>query len=1176
MAMAAEEKNSYYYVNGQRVPLVREPSVYAVKFARGEKSDSPTLSRQHSRLLREESENIYFVPNYGLQIYRIIPRVSRSEEEKKQNIKSFSRSVEELNKESAVEYAAPAFRRTADSPELMYATNRFVVQFKPDVRQQQIDDLNAQHGVTCLEELGYCENGYLLQAPAGSGEHSAVALANAYYESGLCLFANPDFVRKTHFRDATPRPRVYEVAHDLGITNESLMEILHDMHVDVKSHMSTVEEDIRAEVRKQLRQGGYAQGATSRAAVGVPTPATYAEREVAERTQYLSEQWHLTMAKVTDAWSRVTRGSSAIKICVMDDGIDVDHPEFSGKVTRQYDFAANVENARPKTADDNHGTACAGVATARGQKALGAAPDCSLIAMRTPSFLGVADEAQMFRRAAEWGADIISCSWGPTDGTRSADPLPDSTRAAINYCVTQGRGGKGIPIFWAAGNGNESVSLDGYAVNPDVIAVAASTSNETRAWYSDFGPEIWVCAPSSGDRSLGERRIFTVDRTGNAGYNTGDSTLGDVAGDYTNNFGGTSSATPLVAGIAGLMLSAAPNLTHRQVRDILKNTADRIGGSSSYNSSGHSNEYGYGRVNALAAAQRARDLSSGGSSTTPGTGVRPSIIGPSTHPRISGAPTFQISPGANSFYAVEVATSAELFDQIGHGSERSQSNFYGSWSDTALLNAASYILPTAVWDRLKTADRLYFRIFTSTSSSDWVNYQVSTPDSQVSSAPSIQITGASTGTTPSTGGPTITGPASLDRSAGAPTFQIGTGSNTHYAVEVATRADLFDQNGHGAERTTNNFYGSWSDTALMSSLTYRLPTAVWDRLKSTSRLYYRVFTSADASSWVNYAVSTPDSQAANAQSIQIAGVTTGTTPAAGGALSISGPLSHDRASGAPTFQVNTGRNRFYAVEVAMRADLFDQNGHGSERTSSNFYGSWSDTALMSASTYTLSSAAWNRFKNADRLYYRLYTSSSQTNWVDFEVSTPDSQAISAPSVQLTGVASRTVATKFGERTLSAASGPTILGPEAYERGALAPTFAVSPGANGYYAVEVATESHLLCSAHYAGQRNDNNFFASWQRGVTQANGDTTYTLPSDAWQRLRTSERLFYSVVTTADPNAWTNYECSTSDDNYDQVPWINLRGGAVAKLDLTPPDIELPRYTTDRSSDERLWWEQA
>ena len=136
----------------------------------------------------------------------------------------------------------------------------------------------------------------------------------------------------------------------------------------------------------------------------------------AERANYLTEQWHLKTAKVTDAWE-ITRGSPDITIAIFDDGTEVTHPEFAGKLASQYDFANHTANGTPKASTDNHGTACAGVATAKGIQAYGAAPDCKLMAVRTPDYLGVADEADMFRWAADNGADIISCSWGPEDGT---------------------------------------------------------------------------------------------------------------------------------------------------------------------------------------------------------------------------------------------------------------------------------------------------------------------------------------------------------------------------------------------------------------------------------------------------------------------------------------------------------------------------------------------------------------------------------------------------------------------------------------------------------------------------------------------------------------------------------------------------------------------------------------
>jgi subtilase family serine protease len=87
----------------------------------------------------------------------------------------------------------------------------------------------------------------------------------------------------------------------------------------------------------------------------------------------------------------------------------------------------------------------------------------------------------------------------------------------------------------------------------------------------------------------------------------------DEEGNYTNKFGGTSSATPLVAGIAALMLSINEDLTLTQVKDILMKTADKIGDSSTYSyneTTGltHSDYFGYGRVNALRAVQMAEKL----------------------------------------------------------------------------------------------------------------------------------------------------------------------------------------------------------------------------------------------------------------------------------------------------------------------------------------------------------------------------------------------------------------------------------------------------------------------------------------------------------------------------------------------------------------------------------------
>jgi subtilisin-like proprotein convertase family protein len=93
---------------------------------------------------------------------------------------------------------------------------------------------------------------------------------------------------------------------------------------------------------------------------------------------------------------------------------------------------------------------------------------------------------------------------------------------------------------------------------------------------------------------------------GPSGYNPGQTSKGDVAGNYTNSFGGTSSASPGAAGVAALILSRNPNLRWDEVREIMKNCCDKIdtqGGN--YDANGHSPKYGYGRLNAKTAVELA-------------------------------------------------------------------------------------------------------------------------------------------------------------------------------------------------------------------------------------------------------------------------------------------------------------------------------------------------------------------------------------------------------------------------------------------------------------------------------------------------------------------------------------------------------------------------------------------
>lgn len=342
-------------------------------------------------------------------------------------------------------------------------------------------------------------------------------------------------------------------------------------------------------------------------------------------------QWHLKTTAISgvlinagvkaDLAQKLTMGEN-VTVALIDDGFDIDHPEFNqpGKVVHSRDITSNSNDPRPKNNYNNHGTACAGVATAAGIKASGVAPNAMLMPVRLSSNLGSMAEANAFKWAADHSADIISCSWGPEDGNWSDpdDPvhtsetgLPDSTRLAIDYAISHGRNGKGCVIIFAAGNGNEDIKYDGYASYDKVIAVSACNDTNKRSIYSDYGERVWCSFPSSdfGYSPFNHpvpltAGIYTTDRMGPGGYNPD--------GDYIEDFGGTSSSCPGVAGTAALILSANPGLDWLQVKEILKETSEKIDkANGKYNKQGHSIFYGYGKVDAEKAVNRALQLKSG-------------------------------------------------------------------------------------------------------------------------------------------------------------------------------------------------------------------------------------------------------------------------------------------------------------------------------------------------------------------------------------------------------------------------------------------------------------------------------------------------------------------------------------------------------------------------------------
>jgi len=799
-----EGSRVYYDEAGRPLRLYAVPDLLAVRFEPGRRS----LSREAIALLSERNAPLLEIENYGIVVYRSEVR---------------DRAVSMLSKEDAVEHAATVFRRSPHGQEIIVVTKRFIAEFRPGTSRARIDEINAApgHQVRIVRSLdpehgGELDHTYVLEGTA-KDQRNGIDYANAYRELPEVKFAEPDLIQRRAAKQNT-----------------------------------------RAAPRKE-------------------------RVAAADSGSYLDRQWHLERANVIEAW-RQTKGDPSINIAIFDDGVDVTHPEFRVKIKKQADFSRLLDDGQPgldgspQAKGDKHGTACTGVATAAGVKAFGVAPGCSLMAVRTPDYMGTADEAAMFLWAADNGADVISCSWGAPDGVGGVDPLPAVTRKAIREITRRGgrgRGGKGIPIFWAAGNGNESVMDDGYASNPDVMAIAASTSKDTRAWYSDKGAALCVCAPSSGDAASGEKAIFTADRRGAEGYNKGTAALRDT--DYCLDFGGTSSSTPLVAGIAALMLSKNPELTPAEIRALLQKTAKKIGSAKEY-VHGHSSSFGAGLVDAAAAVLAA--TADGPLAKEPEADPPTIRCTQKTLSRTGPAPTFEVDPGPNAYYAVEVATRGDLLDPA-RKAERSASNFFASWKLGAkgpYLSEPRFQVPQSAWALLRSASRLYYRAITSASSDQYVDCAFTTPNEQLDRVPSVKIEGGNARTVKdgtASSRPLIIGPSEHDRTAGPPIFTIvpQENGNDYFAVQVGTRAALLKQAGEG-QRTEDNFYGSYEEGRLLEVdgiSHYTLPDDTWARLRKADRLYYRVVTTSSPDGWTNERASTDDGGKEHAPSISIVG-----------------------------------------------------------------------------------------------------------------------------------------------------------------------------------------------------------------------------------------------------------------------------------------------------------------
>ncbi|NKX45778.1 S8 family serine peptidase [Roseicyclus persicicus] len=326
-----------------------------------------------------------------------------------------------------------------------------------------------------------------------------------------------------------------------------------------------------------------------------------------------SLQWHFNLIGDIEAvWADYS--GYGVVVAVYDDGVEQTHADLDGNYDESLELP--YDDGDPNSQFDGHGTACAGIIAAEnnGEGGIGVAWGATITSVDFLEDVQVGPYLlQSFYDMANY--DIVSNSWGTYGFSSSVDisnpGWAQDEAIAVGIAVATGRGGLGTIIVKAAGNDaltdNPSAQNDHLNVPHEVISVAATDINGDTMNYSNWGVNLLIAAPAAS---------VTTDLTGSAGYDPG---------DYTDSFGGTSAATPVVSGVIALMLEANPDLGWRDVQQILAMSASHTGsafgsgaagfedgawfsnGAGTWNGGGltyHIN-YGYGMIDALAAVRLA-------------------------------------------------------------------------------------------------------------------------------------------------------------------------------------------------------------------------------------------------------------------------------------------------------------------------------------------------------------------------------------------------------------------------------------------------------------------------------------------------------------------------------------------------------------------------------------------
>ena len=295
-----------------------------------------------------------------------------------------------------------------------------------------------------------------------------------------------------------------------------------------------------------------------------------------------SKQWGLRNIKAPQSWD-IQKGSNTVIIAVVDSGIDLTHPDLQNRVMAGWDF---ISSDNDPTDTFGHGTHVAGIIGAQANNSVGVSGvnwDCKLMPVRVLGTDGRGTSANFtdgVTYAKNNGAKVINLSL-------ALDPAGTSN-PALTAAVIAAQGAGCLVVAAAGNDGDTSVRYPG--ADPGVVCVAAVGPYDERASYSNANGYVDVCAPGGNSSTA-----HSPDRV----YSTMphyDVTMVTSSGYYKNydSMQGTSMATPMVAGFAGLIFAQHPTWTQASVEAMIKTSVDHLG----TGAAGTRNDiFGYGRIN---------------------------------------------------------------------------------------------------------------------------------------------------------------------------------------------------------------------------------------------------------------------------------------------------------------------------------------------------------------------------------------------------------------------------------------------------------------------------------------------------------------------------------------------------------------------------------------------------